>query len=75
MKYHTPVLLESCIEGLQIDPQGIYTDLTLGGAGHANAILAQLDTGRLIAFDEDPDSINNLPDDERIIFVRHNLCV
>lgn len=51
---HLPVLLEECIEGLAIRPDGIYVDGTAGGAGHSRAIAEKLTTGRLIAIDKDP---------------------
>ena len=70
--YHIPVLLEESIDGLQIDPNGIYVDLTFGGGGHSKAILKRLDKGRLVVFDQDDDAYANRPDDERLLFVRHN---
>lgn len=55
---HIPVLLNECIEGLNIDPDGIYVDCTVGGAGHSSAIAAKLsDKGRLIGLDRDPDAV------------------
>ena len=57
---HVPVLLEECLEGLQIRPDGIYLDGTAGGAGHSRAIASRLDAavgGRLIALDQDPDAV------------------
>ncbi len=71
--YHTPVLLQECIEGLDIWPGGVYVDCTFGGGGHSRAILQHLnDNGRLIVFDQDDDARNNLPDDDRVIFVPQN---
>ena len=56
--HHIPVMLTECIEGLDIDPDGIYVDGTAGGAGHSSAIAAKLsDKGRLIALDRDPDAV------------------
>ena len=52
--YHVSVLLDECIEGLNIKPDGIYVDGTLGGAGHSSCIAAKLTTGRLIGIDRDP---------------------
>ena len=52
--HHVSVLLDECIEGLDIKPEGIYVDGTLGGAGHSSRIAAQLTTGRLIGIDRDP---------------------
>lgn len=54
--YHTPVMLNECIEALQIEPDGIYVDVTFGGGGHSLKILEHLKTGRLIAFDQDEDA-------------------
>lgn len=71
--YHIPVLLEECLDALQIDPQGIYVDCTFGGGGHSRAILSKLGPeGRLIAFDQDADAQQNLPDDKRVLFIPHN---
>ncbi len=72
MKYHQPVLLNECIEGLQIDPTGIYVDVTYGGGGHSKEILKHLTTGKLIAFDQDEDSEKNKMQDGKLIFVRQN---
>ena len=52
--HHVSVLLEECLDGLDIKPDGIYVDGTLGGAGHASQIAARLTTGRLIGIDRDP---------------------
>ena len=54
--YHKPVMLDDCIEGLNINPNGIYVDVTFGGGGHSLKILEQLQEGRLIAFDQDEDA-------------------
>lgn len=54
--YHTPVMLAECLEGLQLKPDGIYVDVTFGGGGHSRAILNQLTTGKLFAFDQDADA-------------------
>ncbi len=71
--YHTPVLLQECIDGLDIWPGGIYVDCTFGGGGHSTAILKQLnENGKLIVFDQDEDARKNVPDDERVIFVPQN---
>lgn len=71
-EYHQPVLLNECIEGLQIKPNGIYVDVTFGGGGHSREILKHLDKGKLIAFDQDENAAQNILDDERFAFVRHN---
>lgn len=71
--YHVPVLLNEVMEYLDIKPDGIYVDCTFGGGGHSKAILEKLNTsGKLIAFDQDEAAKQNLPQDERIIFVPHN---
>lgn len=70
--YHVPVLLEESIEGLNIKPGGTYVDVTYGGGGHSARILEQLGDGKLIAFDQDIDAKENLPDDDRLTFVNHN---
>jgi len=72
MVYHTPVLLEESIEGLNIQPDGVYVDVTYGGGGHSREILKHLTTGRLIAFDQDEDAAANVIDDKRLLFIRHN---
>ncbi len=59
MTYHKPVLLKQSIEGLQINPDGIYVDLTFGGGGHSMAILEHIKEGRLFAFDQDADAAEN----------------
>ena len=59
MEYHSPVLLEECIEGLSINPDGIYIDATFGGGGHSKLILSKLNDGKLYAFDQDVNSIVN----------------
>lgn len=56
---HTPVLLNECLDGLNIDPTGIYVDGTLGGGGHSGEILKRLTTGKLIAFDKDDDALTS----------------
>lgn len=71
-EYHVPALLEESIEGLNIQPGGIYVDVTYGGGGHSALILERLKGGKLIAFDQDIDVKGNLANDERLIFIRHN---
>jgi 16S rRNA (cytosine1402-N4)-methyltransferase len=71
--YHQPALLHECIEGLNINPSGIYADLTFGGGGHSREILKNLDAnGRLIAFDQDEDSLQNNLDDDRFTLINEN---
>lgn len=57
--YHVPVMLKECLEGLAIKPNGIYIDVTFGGGGHSAAIVEQLTTGKLFAFDQDDDARKN----------------
>lgn len=71
--YHVPVLFHEVIDALNIQPNGVYVDCTFGGGGHAKGILEKLGVdGRLIAFDQDADAQQNIPPDERLIFVPHN---
>ena len=71
--YHVPVLLEESVNGLNIQPGGVYLDLTFGGGGHSREILKRMDsTATLLGFDQDEDVLANLPDDKRFIFVNHN---
>ena len=71
--YHIPVLLNECLEGLNIKPDGIYIDCTFGGGGHSLAILRQLNkNGKLFVFDQDEDAKRNLPNDERVVFIPQN---
>jgi 16S rRNA (cytosine1402-N4)-methyltransferase len=58
-EYHVPVMLEECVEGLAIRPEGTYLDLTFGGGGHSRAILSQLQGGHLYGFDQDADAAAN----------------
>jgi len=61
------------MDHLQIIPDGIYVDATFGGGGHSRGILSKLGpNGRLIAFDQDADAKNNLPNDDRVLFVPEN---
>ena len=70
--YHIPVLLNQCIEGLKINPEGIYVDVTFGGGGHSLEILKKLTTGRLIAFDQDSDAHANAINDPRFVLIKQN---
>ena len=71
--YHVPVLLHESIEGMHIQPKGIYVDVTFGGGGHSKEILRQMDKGsRLFSFDQDPDAEKNIVNDQRFTFVRSN---
>ena len=71
--YHIPVMLEECMEGLDIKADGTYVDLTMGGGGHTSEILRRLGpNGHLYSFDQDPDAAANAPSDERFTFVASN---
>ena len=78
--YHTPVLLNECIEGLNIKQDAVYVDCTFGGGGHSSAILKKLNAnGKLFVFDQDEDAVKNLPagqaglpEDDRIVFIPQN---
>ena len=70
--YHIPVMLDQCIDGLAILPNGVYVDVTFGGGGHAKEILRHLDGGRLFGFDQDSDALANAPEDPRFTFVQAN---
>ena len=70
--YHNPVMLDECIGGLNIKPEGVYADVTFGGGGHSRAILECLTTGHLYAFDQDEDAAQNAFDDERFTFIPQN---
>jgi 16S rRNA (cytosine1402-N4)-methyltransferase len=72
MVYHIPALLKTSIDGLNINPDGIYVDVTYGGGGHSMEILKRLKTGKLIAFDQDEDAGINIPVDERLLFLNQN---
>ena len=71
--YHNPVLLNESISGLNINPSGIYVDVTYGGGGHSQEILKNLNSnGKLIAFDQDQDAIENKLNDSRLNLVKSN---
>ena len=72
MVYHIPALLNESIDGLNIRPDGIYVDVTFGGGGHSMEILKRLNTGKLIAFDQDEDAAVNVSADERFLFLNQN---
>lgn len=72
-EYHIPALLEETINGLNINPEGIYVDVTFGGGGHSRAIMEKLgDKGRLFSLDQDLDAWANRLDDSRFTFVHSN---
>lgn len=71
--YHIPALLSQTMDGLNINPDGTYVDVTFGGGGHSREILSHLSSkGKLIGFDQDEDALKNAIDDPRFIFVRSN---
>ena len=71
--YHIPVLLQESIDGLDIQPDGVYVDVTFGGGGHSREILSRLGpNGRLFSFDQDADAEKNIVNDKRFTFVRSN---
>jgi len=71
--YHIPVMLQQCMDGLNIQPNGTYVDVTFGGGGHSKAILNQLDeNGKLFAFDQDEAAQQNLIEDPRFHFIANN---
>ncbi len=73
MSYHNPVLLFESIDGLEIDPNGTYVDVTFGGGGHSREILSRLnDQGKLFAFDQDEDALQNAIDDKRFTLINEN---
>jgi len=73
MNYHNPVLLSESVDGLNIIPNGIYVDVTFGGGGHSKEILNRLGTeGRLFAFDQDEDALQNEIKDNRFTLINEN---
>ncbi len=74
LDYHRAVLLRESIEALQISPEGIYVDVTMGAAGHSRAILEKLTTGKLFAFDQDRDAWKNAPVDDRFTLIKENFA-
>ncbi len=72
-EYHVPVMLKEVLEGMNIQADGVYVDCTFGGGGHSKAILEKLGSkGKLIVFDQDASAKQNLPADERVVFVQQN---
>lgn len=73
MEYHNPVLLKETVDGLNINPDGVYVDVTFGGGGHSKEILKRLgDKGKLFAFDQDSDALKNTIDDDRFTLIHEN---
>jgi 16S rRNA (cytosine1402-N4)-methyltransferase len=71
-EYHNPVLLQECMQGLNLQPNGKYVDVTFGGGGHSNEILSHLTTGKLLAFDRDTDALLNKPTNDKLTLVHQN---
>jgi 16S rRNA (cytosine1402-N4)-methyltransferase len=73
MEYHNPVLLKETVDGLNINPSGIYVDVTFGGGGHSKEILSRLGPeGKLFGFDQDEDAWENALNDERFTLIKEN---
>lgn len=73
MSYHNPVLLKESVDGLNIRPNGVYVDVTFGGGGHSREIMKRLgDGGRLLAFDQDEDALQNVIEDDRFQLINEN---
>ena len=73
--YHIPVMLHECIEGLAINPDGVYVDVTFGGGGHSKEIYKKLSSkGKLIVFDQDPDAKENAWEADNFYFVAANFA-
>lgn len=73
MSYHNPVLLKESVDALDIKEDGVYVDVTFGGGGHSREILSRLgEKGKLFAFDQDSDAVNNKIDDHRFVLIEEN---
>ena len=73
MSYHNPVLLHESVNALAIKKDGIYVDVTFGGGGHSREILNQLgENGKLFAFDQDADALQNKIEDDRFVLIPEN---
>lgn len=73
MEYHNPVLLKETVDGLNIKPDGVYVDVTFGGGGHSREIMSRLGpNGRLFAFDQDEDALENAIQDDRFTLINEN---
>ena len=73
MDYHNPVLLKETVDGLNIHPDGIYVDVTFGGGGHSREMMSRLGVnGKLVAFDQDVDALNNAIEDDRFVLINEN---
>ncbi len=73
MDYHNPVLLKETVDGLNMNPDGIYVDVTFGGGGHSREMMSRLGVnGKLFAFDQDVDALNNAILDDRFLLINEN---
>jgi 16S rRNA (cytosine1402-N4)-methyltransferase len=73
MDYHNPVLLKETVDGLNIHPDGVYVDVTFGGGGHSREMMSHLGVnGKLVAFDQDVDALNNAIEDDRFVLINEN---
>ena len=73
MEYHNAVLLKETVDGLAIKPDGVYVDVTFGGGGHSREMLSRLGPkGKLYAFDQDKDALDNTIDDDRFVLINEN---
>jgi 16S rRNA (cytosine1402-N4)-methyltransferase len=73
MDYHNPVLLKETVDGLNIHPDGVYVDVTFGGGGHSREMMSRLGVnGKLVAFDQDVDALNNAIEDDRFVLINEN---
>lgn len=73
MDYHNPVLLKETVDGLNMHPDGIYVDVTFGGGGHSREMISRLGSnGKLFAFDQDVDALNNAIADDRFLLINEN---
>ena len=73
MDYHNPVLLKETVDGLNIHPDGVYVDVTFGGGGHSREMISRLGVnGKLVAFDQDVDALNNAIEDDRFVLINEN---
>lgn len=72
VEYHIPALLQECISGLNIKPDGVYVDVTFGGGGHSREIIKHLKSGTLIAFDQDKDAFKNKLENKNFLLIHSN---
>ena len=73
MEYHNPVLLKETVDGLNMHADGVYVDVTFGGGGHSREMMSRLGVnGKLFAFDQDTDALNNAISDDRFTLINEN---